>query len=74
MPFDFKKIKEPVTKSMVLTLEIELINSHYTPDEAAEKLQYLINSSNAKEFSELIVFLLRTTRSSMWELKKLELV
>ncbi len=74
MAFDFKKIKEPITKSMVLTLEIELIDSHYTPDEAAERLQGLLNSSRSTEFSALIVMLLRTTRSSMWELKKLELV
>ena len=74
MAFNFQKIQEPITKSMVLKLEIELIDSHYTPDEAAEKIQYLINSSNAKEFSELIVFLLRTTRSSMWEFKSLEIV
>lgn len=69
----FKKIEEPVTKSMVLKLEIELINSALTPDEASAKLQYLIDSYHAKEFSELIVFLLRNTRSSMWELKSLEL-
>ena len=70
---DFKKLSKPITKSMVLKLEIELIDSHYTPDEAAERVQYLINSSRAKEFSELIVFLLRTTRSNMWELKAFEI-
>lgn len=72
---DFKKIRltEPITKKMVLTLQIELFDSHYTPDEAAEKIQYLINSSRADEFSNLIVFLLRTSRSSMWELKNFEI-
>ncbi len=71
---DFKKLSEPITEKMVLTLQIELFNSHYTPDEAAEKLQYVLDSSRSTEFSELIVMLLRTTRSSMWELGKLEIV
>lgn len=72
---DFKKIgdRKPVTKSLIVKLEIELTDSMYTVDEAAQKVQYMIDSSRSKEFSELIVFLLRTTRSSMWELHKLEI-
>ena len=71
MPIDFSKKREIKTKSMVLKLEIELIDSIYTPDEAAERIQMAMERSN--DFSNLIVFLLRTTGSSMWEQKSLEL-
>ena len=70
MNFKPKEIKTP---KLVLKLEIELIDSTYTEEEAFNRLQYLLNSSNFKEFSAFIVALLRETRSSMWDNPNLEL-
>lgn len=71
---DFKLAKREVkTPRMILKLEIELNESTLTDQEAADRLSFLINSYHAKEFSELIVFLLRETKSSTWELKALEI-
>lgn len=68
--FDPKKI---VTEKMVLKLEIELFRSSLTPEEAAQRIEYLINDPRNRPFPEFIVFLLRETKSSSWEMKSLEL-
>ena len=65
--------KVVVTPKLTLKLELDLLDSSMTADEATERIQYLINSYNFKEFSNLIVTLMRETRSSMWDLKSLEL-
>lgn len=72
MPFKFES-KKPITEEMVLKLELNLFRSSLTPEEAAQRIEYLINSPYSKEFSGFIVFLLRETKSSSWELKSLEL-
>jgi hypothetical protein len=73
---DFSKIKERQVKSPKLTLklEIELNDSLLEAQEAADRIQYLIDSSQSKEFSNLIVMLIRETKSSTWELSKFEIV
>lgn len=73
---NFKKVgsKAVVSKILTLKLEIDLNDSGYTAEDAASRIEYLIHSYNAKEFSELIAFLLRETKSSTWEMKKLEVV
>jgi hypothetical protein len=66
--------REVVSPKLTLKLEIELNDSTLTPDEAATRLQFIIDSSRSSEFSRLIVMLIRETRSSTWELKKLEII
>lgn len=70
MGFTKREIK---TKEMTLTIELNLINSSLTPQEASERLTYLFNLSRCKELSEFIVMLMRETQSSMWETKKMEI-
>ncbi len=65
-----KEVKSP---KLTVKFEFELNDSTFTPEEATERIQYLINSYSAPQFSELVVFLLRATRSSTWELKSLEI-
>lgn len=67
------KPKEVKSKKLILTLEIELTNSCLDEQEAADRISYAINTSSRHEISEFIVFLLRETKSSYWELKKLEI-
>jgi hypothetical protein len=72
---DFRKIKTKVIKSnkLILKLEIELNESSYTAQEAAERIAYLINGHYEIDFSNFILFLLRETKSNTWELKNLEI-
>lgn len=65
--------KEVISPKLVLKLEIELSDSSYTAEEAADRIAHLINSSRSESFSSFIVFLLRETKSSMWDLKTLEI-
>ena len=68
MPSPFKT-KEVKSEKLILTLQIELNRSSLTEDEAAERISMLLERRETKVFSELIVFLLRETQSSTWELK-----
>lgn len=68
--FEARKIVSP---KLTLSIEIVLSDSTLTPEEAANRIQQLINGYNAREFSNFIVFLLRETSSSMWDMKKLEI-
>jgi hypothetical protein len=72
---DFKKVgdRKVVTKKMKLTLEIELIDSLLTVEDAVSRLEYVFNSSRSEAFSSFIVALMRETSSSMWELDKLSI-
>jgi hypothetical protein len=72
---DFKTFKKREIKSPKISVkfEFELIDSSLTADEAAERIQQLINGYKLPQFSDLVVALLRETRSSMWELKNLEI-
>lgn len=72
---DFKNFKKREVKSpkLILKLEIELTNSTLTAEDAARRIQYLIDSSNNKDMSNFIIFLLRETNSSMWEVKHLSI-
>jgi hypothetical protein len=65
--------KTIVSPKLILTLEIELNNSSLTAQEAADRISYAFNSSRSKELSEFIVFLIRETRSSTWDMQKLEI-
>lgn len=66
--------REIVSPKLTLKFEIELSESTLTADDAARRIQFLIDTGSAREVSMFIVFLLRETRSSMWELKNLEIV
>lgn len=68
--FGPKQVKSP---KLTFKLEIELTDSLLDAQEAADRIQYLINSSNSRDLSNFIVFLLRETKSSMWEAKKVEI-
>lgn len=68
---DFLKIRPAKTKKLILKLELELINSKLTEEEATDQVEKMIR--NGREFSELIVALLRTTSSSMWGIKTAEI-
>jgi hypothetical protein len=67
------KPKEVVSERLFFKLELELTHSNLTPEEAAQRIEFLINGSHSKVISELINFLLRETKSSFWELKTLEI-
>lgn len=71
---DFTKLKEQQVKSskLIFKMEIELNESLLTDQEAADRLAYA--SNRAHDFSAFILFLLRETRSSTYELKKLEII
>ncbi len=70
MMFIKKEIKSP---KLILTLEVELNNSSLTPQEAADRLSYLIQHNRNNKVCEFLVELLRETRSSTFEVKKLEI-
>ncbi len=72
MAFKFTK-REVKSEKLLLKIELELIDSLYTADESASRLQYLIDSYQSKEFSSFIMFLMRETQSNSWEMKKLEI-
>lgn len=61
-----------VSEKLVVKVEIELYKSTLTPQEAADAIQHAINRYG-EGFSSFIVFLLRETRSSMYELKHMEI-
>lgn len=69
---EFKK-REVVSPKLILKLEIELTDSLLTAEEAAERIAFIINSSRSDAVSNFIVFLLRETKSSMWEMKELSI-
>lgn len=68
MVFTKKEVKTP---KMILKLEIELNHSTKTPDEVAQRVQYAMNSYNCKSFSDFVIFLLRESQSSTYDLKSL---
>lgn len=68
MAFTTKEVKSPKLK---LVLELEFNNSSLTAEEATNRISFLLNSSYSKQMSEFIVFLLRETKSSTWEMKRL---
>lgn len=72
MAFNYAK-QEIKTKKMSLHLEIELNESSMTEEEATTRLAFLFNTGNIDALSKLIIFLLRETGSSTWDLKRLEL-
>lgn len=69
---DFLK-REVKTRKLIFRIEFELNDSLLEEQEAVERVQKELNSSHGKAVSELVVFLLRTTRSSTWELGSVEL-
>lgn len=72
MEFIKREIKSP---KLTFKLEVELNNSSLTPEEATDRLDYLINRSyNAKAVSEFVLFLIRETKSSTYEIKNLEII
>lgn len=73
MPFQFKT-KEVKSESIIVKVEIELNKCTLTPQELADKLEFLINSSRDRGFSEFIVSLLRNAGASTWELHNLEVI
>lgn len=70
---DFKKLREVVSPTLILKLEIELNNSALTENEAADRLSSVLHNSYNNEFANFIVMLIRETRSSTWGLKTLEI-
>jgi hypothetical protein len=69
----FRLERKIVSPKLTLKLEIELNDSTMTPEEAAQRLEYLINTSGSKAFSGFIVELIRQTNSTTWELKSCSL-
>jgi hypothetical protein len=63
--------KEIKSEKLILHLEVELNHSLLTAQEAVDRLQFSINSYKMKSFSEFVVDLLRETKSSTYEIKRL---
>ena len=73
---DFKRLadREVKSKKLILKLEVELSNSLLTAEEAADRLNAMIKMCRFREFDNLVVALLRETKSNMWDMKNLEIV
>lgn len=71
MAFKFTS-KEVLTPKISVTIEFELQNSSLTLEEATTRIQRAIDVSSVA--SDLVIMLLSVTRSSTWELKKLEVL
>lgn len=65
--------REVKSLKLKLVLELEFNNSCLTPEEVVDRISYLINSYKMSSFSDFIVSLLKETRSSTYELIKMEI-
>lgn len=72
MPPAFVK-REVKSPKLLMKFEVEFNNSTLTAQEAVDRISSRIHGPHCREFSEFIVFLLRETKSSTFEIKKLEI-
>ena len=71
MPLPFVR-REILSPKLTVTVEFELNDSTLSAEDAANAIQRAIDNGYGKYVSEFIVFLMRETRSSTWELKKVK--
>ena len=70
---DFTKIPKAKTKEFTVTIRLRFSNSRLTIEEFDDRVHRAIDGYRAlPSFSNLIVDLLRETKSSLWELVQLE--
>lgn len=69
--FQFQLKREVKTPKVFLRFEIELINSSLEIEEIGDRITRSLNGSSV--LSDLVLGLLRASRSSLWELGKVEI-
>jgi hypothetical protein len=68
---DFKNLtpKGIKTKSVVVKIEIEFMESTLDFDDITNRIQLYLNYPNSKGISELVMGLLKATNARLWDLK-----
>jgi hypothetical protein len=71
---DFKNLtpREVKTKSVVVKIEIELIDSSLQMDDILFRVQSYLNHHNSGGISFLVLYLLRAAKARFWNLKNIE--
>lgn len=66
MPFKFER-REILTKKVKITLSLELLQSTLTYEEIEQRLEIAIRCDRLPGMSSLVVDLMRTSNSSLWD-------
>lgn len=67
---DFKKLAElnkSLRHNLDVTIKFQLTGAGLAAEELETRFSYLMNSSQSKELSDFVVFLLRIAKANYWE-------